>query len=151
MPIFPIELNRFSRFEDRFLETKSTNNQLKNGIQDSMSKFSPLWTENRAQDTFKTPPWFPHEAPRRSLQLALLAEPAWGRKRRSELTFFSMIFATRRSELAFSNDFAPTNDLDLRFPIFGGYMTLWYNVLQCLWASDALVSIFVMQNRIEKV
>ena len=60
-----MEFNEFSKFGDRFPEAKSTKNQLKNGIQDSMSKFSPLWTENRAQDTFKTPPRFPHEAPRR--------------------------------------------------------------------------------------
>ena len=65
MFVFQIEFNDFSRFGDRFSEAKSTKNQLKNGIQDSMSKFSPLWTENRAQDTFKTPPRFPHEAPRR--------------------------------------------------------------------------------------
>ena len=65
VPIFPIEFNDFSRFGDRFWEAKSTKNRLKNGIQDSMPKFNPLWTENLAQDTSKTPPRRPHDAPRR--------------------------------------------------------------------------------------
>ena len=44
---------------------KITKNRLQNVIQDSMPKFSPLWTENRAQDTSKTPLRRPQDTPRR--------------------------------------------------------------------------------------
>ena len=63
--IFLIEFNDFSKFGDRFSEANSTKNQLKNGIPDSMPNLNPFWTENRAQDTSKTLPRRPHDAPRR--------------------------------------------------------------------------------------
>ena len=46
------------------MEAKSIKNQLQNDIQDSISKFNPLWPENQTQDTSKTLPRRPHDAPR---------------------------------------------------------------------------------------
>ena len=64
MPIFPKYFNDFSEFGERFLEAKSIQNQLKNDIQDSIPKFNPLRPENQRQDTSKTLPKRPHDAPR---------------------------------------------------------------------------------------
>ena len=79
MPIFPIEFNDFFRFGDRFLETTSTKIQLKNDIQDSMPKFNPLWLENQTQDTSKTLPRRPHDAPRGFKTLQDVPKTAPGR------------------------------------------------------------------------
>ena len=79
MLIFPINVNNFSRFGDRFSEANSTQNQFKNGIQDSMPKFNSLWTENRAQDTSKTLPRRPHDAPRGPKTLQDVPKTAPGR------------------------------------------------------------------------
>ena len=46
-------------------EAKSIKNQLQNDIQDCRPKFNPLWPENQTQDTSKTLPRRPHDAPRR--------------------------------------------------------------------------------------
>ena len=77
MPIFPIEFNDFPKFRDRFLEAKSIKNQYKNDIQDSIPKFNPLWPENQTQDTSKTLPRRPHDAPRgpKTLQDVLKTAP----------------------------------------------------------------------------
>ena len=79
MTIFPVELNGFSGFGDRFLKAKSTKNHLKNDIQDSIPKLNPLWLENRAQDTSKTLPRRPHDAPRRPKTLQDVPKTAPGR------------------------------------------------------------------------
>ena len=65
MLIFRKEFHDFSRFGERFSEATSIKHQSKNGIQDSMPKFSALWPENRAQDTSKMLPRRPLDAPRR--------------------------------------------------------------------------------------
>ena len=79
MLIFPIEFNDFSRFGDRIWEAKSTKKQVKNGFQDSMPKLNPLWTEHRAQDTSKTLPRRPHDAPRGPKTLQDVPKTAPGR------------------------------------------------------------------------
>ena len=75
--MFPIEFNDFTQFGHRFLETKSIKNQLQNDIQDSIPKFKPLWLENQTQDTSKTLPRRPHDAPRgpKTLQDVLKTAP----------------------------------------------------------------------------
>ena len=77
MLIFLIEFQDFSRFGDRFSEARSTKSQLNNGIQDRMPKSNLLWTEHRAQDTSKTLPRRPHDAPRgpKTLQDVLKTAP----------------------------------------------------------------------------
>ena len=77
--MFPIECNDFSRFGDRFSKAKSTKNLLKNRIQDSMPKFNPLWLENQTQDTSKTLPRRPHDAPRGPKTLQDVPKTAPGR------------------------------------------------------------------------
>ena len=79
MLIFQIELNDFSKFEDRFLEATSIKNQLKIDIQDSTPKFNPLWLENQTQDTSKTLPRRPHDAPRKPKALQDVPKTAPGR------------------------------------------------------------------------
>ena len=76
---FPIEFNDFSNFGDRFLEAKSIKNHLKNEIQDSIPKFNPLWRENQTQDTSKTLPRRPHDAPRGPKTLQDVPKTAPGR------------------------------------------------------------------------
>ena len=59
------------------MEAKSIKNQLQNDIQDSIPKFNPLWPENQTQDTSKTLPRRPHDAPRgpKTLQDVLKTAP----------------------------------------------------------------------------
>ena len=52
---------------------------MKNGIQDSMPKSDHLWIENRAQDTSKTLPRRPHDAPRGPKTLQDVPKTAPGR------------------------------------------------------------------------
>ena len=63
----------------RFLEAKSIKNQLQNDIQDSIPKFNPLWPENQTQDTSKTLPRRPHDAPRGPKTLQDVPKTAPGR------------------------------------------------------------------------
>ena len=62
-----------------FLEAKSIKNQLKNDIQESIPKFNPLWPENQTQDTSKTLPSHPHDAPREPKTLQDVHKTATGR------------------------------------------------------------------------
>ena len=62
-----------------FLEAKSIKNQLKNDIQESIPKFNPLWPENQTQDTSKTLPRRPHDAPRGPKTLQDVPKMAPGR------------------------------------------------------------------------
>ena len=56
--------------------SKSIKNQLQNDIQDSIPKFNTLWPENQTQDTSKTLPRRPHDAPRRPKTLQDLPKTA---------------------------------------------------------------------------
>ena len=62
-----------------FLETKSIKSPSQNDIQDSIPKFNLLWPENQTQDTSKTLPRRPHDAPRRPKTLQDVAKTAPGR------------------------------------------------------------------------
>ena len=77
--IFAIEFHDCSYFGHRFLEAKSIKNQLQNDIQDSIPKFNPLWPENQTQDTSKTLPRRPHDAPRGPKTLQDVPKTAPGR------------------------------------------------------------------------
>ena len=59
------------------MEAKSIKNHLQNDIQDSIPKFNPFWPENQTQDTSKTLPRRPHDAPRgpKTLQDVLKTPP----------------------------------------------------------------------------
>ena len=72
-------LCNFASILETKMAPKSTKNPLKNRIQDSMPKFNPLWTEHRAQDTSKTLPRRPHDAPRRPKTLQDAPKTAPGR------------------------------------------------------------------------
>ena len=61
------------------MEAKSIKNHLKNDIQDSIPKFNPLWPENQTQDTSKTLPRRPHDAPRGPKTLQDVPKTAPGR------------------------------------------------------------------------
>ena len=72
MPIFPIEFNDFSRFGHEISSTTTSQNRLKNCIQDSMAQKngfmpikSPQKQPKRSLRRSKTPPRFPYDVPRR--------------------------------------------------------------------------------------
>ena len=61
------------------MEAKSVKNPLQNDIQNSIPKFNPLWPENQTQDTSKTLPRRPHDAPRGPKTLQDVPKTAPGR------------------------------------------------------------------------
>ena len=60
-------------------EAKYIKNQLQNDIQGSIAQFNPLCPENQTQDTSKTLPRRPHDAPRGTKTLQDVPKTAPGR------------------------------------------------------------------------
>ena len=75
--IFQKNLMIFHNSGIDFWRQNPSKNQLQNDIQDSIPKFNPLWRENQTQDTSKTLPRRPHDAPRgpKTLQDVLKTAP----------------------------------------------------------------------------